>query len=398
MGERVAIVTPWYPTADRPFHGSFVQGFAEAVANHVPAGVDVLHLEAWGLPAGSRAQRRAWHDLAQLSRAPLRFNDELIAVRHLPSPVHPGDGFGAIASGHRRFLREVTGGEKLPHPIVHAHVGLGGGYPALELVGGDTRLFVTEHATFLDRIFEDARASAHYDEVISRCDAFLCVSQLLRDQLIAKFPHHESRLHVVPNPIDFDAIPMLAERADVPRRWMYAGSLTERKGVRLLLEAFALAQEEHGDLMLTLYGDGPERPALEARIAELGLDEVVHLPGPIPPDQMPAAYGANDLLVHLSDFETFGMTLVEAVAVGIPVLATRCGGPDETLGPIQHEVGELVPVDCEPQTVAAAYGRLREQAAGLDLVAGRSDLRSRYGRAAVASQLRDLYRLEEAAA
>lgn len=398
MGERIAIVTPWYPTASRPFHGSFVQGFAETVARHVPADVDVLHLEAWGLPAGIRAQRRAWHDLVQLTRDPTRFPDSTIAVRHLPAPVHAGDEFGPIAAGHRRFLSEVAGGRRLPHPVVHAHVGLGGGYPALELLEGGTRFFVTEHATFLERLFADVSARRHYDEVIARSDAFLCVSDLLREQLLARFPHHEDRLRVVPNPIDFDAIPMVPDRAEIPRRWMYAGSLTERKGVRLLLEAFAIAQEDHGDLTLTFYGDGPERAVLEARIDELGLDGQVRLPGSIPPERMVSAYAANDLLVHLSAYETFGMTLVEAVAVGIPVIATTCGGPEETLGPIESAVGRLLPVDSTPEMVASAYAHLRSCASELDLESGRADLRSRYGRAAVGARLRELYQMTEGSA
>lgn len=395
MAEPICIVSPWYPTRSRPFHGAFVQGFVETVTEHVPANVDVLHLEAWGMPRGNWAQRRSWESLRHLVKEPLAFSDGSPAVHHLPSPVSPGDDFGPIARGHRRFLEQVANGTRVKHPVVHAHVGLGGGFPALAVLAPDTRFFVTEHATFLNRVFQDPQARKAYDDVLERADALLPVSELLRRQIIEEFPHHAGRVEVVPNPVDFDALPWAGGDLTPPRRWLYAGSLTTRKGVSLLIDAFDLAYRDFGDLSLTLVGEGPLRDELQRRVQELGLEGVVTLVGAVAPGDMPATYAAHDLLVHLSEFETFGMTLVEAVAVGIPVLATRCGGPEETLGPIEDAVGGLVPVDSSASDVAAAYGHLRERTPSLDLAAGRADLRARYGRAAVAARLRELYGIEK---
>jgi glycosyltransferase involved in cell wall biosynthesis len=392
MSERVAIVSPWYPSQVRPFHGSFVRGFAETVAHEVGNDVDVLHLEAWGLPAGRLAQARAIRSLAQLIDDPFDFGSGArIAVRHLPAPVRPGQEFGPIAEEQRRFLGVVRRGRSLPHHIVHAHVGLGGGWPSLEILNRRARLYVTEHATFLDRLFADLDAVAHYDEVIDRASAFLCVSELLRTQLVRRFPHHEDKFHVLANAIDFDSLPIQVTEPRLPRRWIYAGSLTQRKGVSTLVDSFAIAQAEHGDLTLTLVGDGPEREALGVRIAEMGLADRVALVGAVPPERMAELYASHDLLVHLSAYETFGMTIVEAVAIGIPVLTTRSGGPEETMGPIEQAVGHLVDVSATPREVAAAYGDLREKYTELDVLGGRADLRRRYGTAAIGAALSSLY-------
>lgn len=397
MRDRVAIVTPWYPTVTRPFHGSFVRGFADTVHHELKFGVDVLHLDAWGLPAGRPAQARVLRDLERLVGDPLRFPDgDEPRVRHVPAPVRPSQEFGPIADEQRRYLARVLHGRRLPHDVVHAHVGLGGGWPALEACKPGGRFFVTEHATFLERLFTDAEALRHYGEVIARCTAFLCVSALLRDQVVGRFPQHADRVFVIPNPIDFDRLPPLVEEQRVPRRWLYAGSLTKRKGVRRLLEAFATALDRYPDLTLTMVGDGPEHDALTERVAELQLSDVVSLPGPVPSNRMAETYAQHDLLVHLSAYETFGMTLVEAVATGIPVLATRSGGPDETIAPIEEAVGRLVAVDASPTEVADAYGSLREGLHDLRVREGREELRAQYGTAAIAKMLARLYEGEGA--
>lgn len=98
-----------------------------------------------------------------------------------------------------------------------------------------------------------------------------------------------------------------------------------------------------------------------------------------------------DLLVHASKLETFGMTIVEAIATGLPVLTTRSGGPDETMAGIEPMVGALMDVSNDPAVIVDAYWRLRDRAHELDLRGARKVLEGRYGREAVAKQLLDVY-------
>jgi glycosyltransferase involved in cell wall biosynthesis len=118
-------------------------------------------------------------------------------------------------------------------------------------------------------------------------------------------------------------------------RWLTcAAVLSPRKGQDLLLRAVARLGEL--DWRLTLAGGpGPDRDfpkQLHALIEDFGLADRVELPGPVAHEDMPELYAATDLLVLPSRDESYGMVLTEALARGIPVLATNVGGVAEAVG------------------------------------------------------------------
>ena len=92
--------------------------------------------------------------------------------------------------------------------------------------------------------------------------------------------------------------------------------------------------------MYHVIGDGPERRALVNRAEQAQLNVVFH--GTLPHDQAMQCLAGSDMLLHPSSYETFGIVLAEAMAVGVPVIATRCGAP-ETI--VSEETGILVSVD-----------------------------------------------------
>jgi glycogen(starch) synthase len=143
---------------------------------------------------------------------------------------------------------------------------------------------------------------------------------------------------------------------------------------------------------LTLVGSGPLERTIGDRIRVHHLaGRVVQRP-PVAPDDMVALLHDHDLLVHASRVETFGTTLVEAVATGTPVLAARSEGPAETLDGLDRVAGTLFPVTEDPAVLADAYRRLRARWPALDLPTARARLRTRFGREAVGEHLLAAYR------
>lgn len=171
--------------------------------------------------------------------------------------------------------------------------------------------------------------------------------------------------------------------APVPHEGFVFGmlcNLVPLKNVDVLLRAFAAAKLP--DARLRVGGDGPQRAALARLARALGVAKRVDFCGAVPPGEAPAFYNGCDALVCASRVETFGVTLIEALACGVPVLATRCGGPEDIVRPGQN--GLLV----APNDVRELADGLREMIRRtFDAAALRADCEARFGQAAVAARL-----------
>jgi glycosyltransferase involved in cell wall biosynthesis len=131
---------------------------------------------------------------------------------------------------------------------------------------------------------------------------------------------------------------------------VFAGRLGPQKAVGVLLDALGRIS----DVTLVIAGDGPERPALERRVLELGLDARVRFLGSVPRETVLRLFRAADASVLASAWENFPHTVVEALAVGCPVIATAVGGVPEVVR--DGENGLLVPPG-EPGALADAIER-----------------------------------------
>ncbi|MFE9824833.1 glycosyltransferase family 4 protein [Streptomyces sp. NPDC005791] len=389
----IAVVTPWYPSPNNPYAGAFVKMATRSVADEFDR-VSIIHTEDWSGHADA-----ALNDAIKITTDRLQDNRGLIPVLdtpegtllRVPVPLVHRKNYSPWATAQETALRKALPGGRIKAPVIHAHAGIYGGVLAMRLAQPDARIVVTEHATFLNRIFSQPAARALYHDVLVRADAFLCVSTYLRDQIAAEFPDVADKLRVVPNVVDFDSFASGCDYSQDLRKWLYVGRLVKHKGVGELLEAFALVAEKDPLVTLTMVGSGALEEELLTRAEVLGIADRFTVSPPVTPDEVNGLMHQHDLLVHASKIETFGMTIVEAVAAGLPVLVTRSFGPEETLSGIETVAGSLMEISDDPQVIADAYWDLRARAADLDLPAAREVLEQRYGAPAVAQQLMDVY-------
>ncbi|MEU2514901.1 glycosyltransferase family 4 protein [Streptomyces syringium] len=179
---------------------------------------------------------------------------------------------------------------------------------------------------------------AAQDRAIPRLDAHTTVSEA--DAVTHREHFPDARTHIVALPNGVPAGAVEPSESDT-KLVVAAGRLIPVKRYSLLVEAFAKVAAERPDWTLRIYGRGPERAALRAQIDELGLNEHIQLMGPHSPIETEWAKGS--IAAVTSDYESFGMTIVEAMHCGVPVVATDCPhGPGEIIN--DGTDGLLVPV------------------------------------------------------
>ncbi|MFD4629040.1 glycosyltransferase family 4 protein [Streptomyces sp. NPDC058284] len=177
----------------------------------------------------------------------------------------------------------------------------------------------------------------YQNEAVARLDAFVTVSEADAAQYRRALPHVPARILCIPNSVPEPAVEPVDHRSRVI---IAAGRLAAVKRYDRLIDAFAKVADRHPEWTLRLYGRGPERPRLRRRIDQLGLYDRVFLMGPVSPIETEWAKGA--IAAVSSDMESFGMTIVEAMHCGAPVISTDCPhGPSEI---IDGTNGVLVPL------------------------------------------------------
>ena len=161
------------------------------------------------------------------------------------------------------------------------------------------------------------------------------------------------------------------------------------KNVDLLLKAFSDQFRGCPDVLLYIGGSGPKTAELIQLANQLGIAEQVHFLGMLSRDQVRAAMANAHAFVLASQVETFGVVLIEALAMGIPVVATRCGGPEDI---VTSANGVLVdPGDV--QSLGAAMGRIYRNAATYEAREIRRDCSERFSESAVTRRLQFSYQL-----
>jgi colanic acid/amylovoran biosynthesis glycosyltransferase len=335
---RVAYVVSRFPHVTETFVVRELQGVDAAADLELelfslfPAVDPTLHPAARGWVARLR-RGSAWDALRGLAWWTCRRPGALLgavaivarAFARRPSRLARSLATVALASGHARTMRALG----VEH--VHAHFA---NYPALAAwtvarLAGPTYSF-TAHAhdlfrdqSFLRRLVADAR--------------FVVTISDFNRAFLAPYNPSRTPVHVVHCGVDPQAWPARprAAPAQGPVRALCVASLEEKKGHRVLLRALAGADGRLGRVELDLVGPGALRGELEALARALGLGDRVRFHGALPEPHVAALLGRADLFVLASVVERSGfmegipVALMEALAAGVPVVATRLSGVPE---------------------------------------------------------------------
>jgi glycosyltransferase involved in cell wall biosynthesis len=226
--------------------------------------------------------------------------------------------------------------------VLHAHNALYGGMLAARLSRKfKIPLVLTEHSSFLARGTVSTRLRRRAAACYRAAKALLVVSPSLGAQLEQTVGSAARSWKWVPNVIDPDwlAQPLQRSAPGVGFRILAIGNLISLKDHATVLRAFAmLHRQQTGQLVIA--GDGPEEDRLRELARDLGIAGETIFTGRLSRNQLLAEFDRASCLVLPSRFETFGVVLIEALARGVPLVATRCGGPECI---VNFANGRLVP-------------------------------------------------------
>ena len=342
---RTLLFSTLYPSASRPVHGIFVETRLRELLGSAQVETRVVAPVPWFPSTHPR-----FGEFAKMAATPAherRHGIEVLHPRYLTVPklgmtLAP---FLLAAASIGPIHRLIT--EGFNFDIIDAHYYYPDGVAAAMLAHYFRKpLTITARGTDLNLIPEHAIPRRLIRWAARRADASIGVCAALVD-VLRGWGIDETRLHVFRNGVDLERFhpqaPSEARRAlglTGSPLLLSVGHLVERKGHHLAIEAMPAVMETHPGARLLIIGEGSERARLESLVQSLGLAGHVRLVGAIANQQLASWYSAADALVLASSREGWANVLLEAMACGTPVLATRIWGTPEVVA--DDSVGVLV--------------------------------------------------------
>ncbi len=321
------------------------------------------------------AYTKLGHDVAvftvvEKNRVKKSAGDAAFAVHKIPSffmpkSIYPGEGLAVALMPGPGTIRAL---KKFKPDIIHAHTPFLAGWGA---VLGKKILnvpLVGTHHTFFDDYLKHVKLDYPWGRKFSwnytvayynRSDAVTTPSRALGTALTAH--GLTSPIHIIPNPTDtefFIPVASTAHKENLKQQFhagrhaiVYMGRVSYEKNIDQAIAAFAIASQELPDATFMIVGDGPERKKLEGEARELGCKNKVIFTGMLHGEELRNALWANDVFLTASQSENMPISIIEAMACGLPVAAVRARGIPDIVR--DGENGLLAPPD-HPELLARA--------------------------------------------
>ncbi len=227
---------------------------------------------------------------------------------------------------------------------------------------------VTQHNTFIDyksllNIMEHLNDFTIGKSVLKRADRIFTVSKETK-KYVLRLGADKSKTSVMYNGVDTDIFHPTnkgesRKKLGLPKKRKIIFSvrrLVYKNGLDTLIESAALVTRDNPDILFVVAGKGPSRKLIEDHIKELGIEDNIKLTGFVPDKLLPVYYNAADYFVLPSaSGEGLPLVLFEAMACGLPVIATTVGGTPEIINHMKN--GVLVPPR-NPEAIAEALSKL----------------------------------------
>lgn len=370
---KILFIAGWYPTKEKLVNGIFVKEHAKAVSLYND--VVVLHARMVDTPV------KGLYEVTDEAENGI----QTIQIKYGRPLIHKTALFihvWSIFAAFRKLLKEGWRPD-----IIHAHINTAG-VPAV-IIAKKYRIptVITEHSSnfLLHKLTRLGTLRAKF--VMNRSDFILPVSKAL--EMGIKSYGIKNQFEVVPNVVDTKMFyPPSNKKRNDKKKMLFVGLLKPVKGIPFLLKALAQLKEKRQDFILDIVGDGSNRKEYEQLTEELGLGRMVEFHGFKTKEEVSAFMRKCDFFVQPSLYETFGVTYIEAMACGKPIVATQLSALEEK---INEDRGILVrPKDAD--TLAKAIDSMLDHYQNYSPEKISQYVKDNFGYKLVGKKLDDIYR------
>jgi glycosyltransferase involved in cell wall biosynthesis len=369
---RILTVTNLYPSAAKPVHGVFVE---ERMTRYAARFGDELRVVA---PVPWFPFRAGFGEYSRLARTPYQESRGGVPIYHPRVFIVPKVGMRLAPTAWRMRLRPMLRRlrEEWRFDLIDGHYIYPDGVALVPIAAElGVPIVLSARGTDVHLIGNMEGPRQRIRDACARASAVVAVSHALARHL-AEIGVPKEAISVVQNGADVDAFAPRRDRAPEklgPGRVLLGiGRLVPQKGFHLAIQAMARLLPKYPDLQLFLAGDGAERARLEALVASLGLGARVRFLGEVVHGEIPRLLWGSDRLVLPSFREGHPNAIVEAVAAGVPVVATAIGGIPEIVDPEIGEIAERPDLESFERALDRSLSRSFDPAA---FVRRREDLR-----------------------
>lgn len=389
----VFLIPSWYPSASSPSAGIFTkeQLFLYSQSSYC----EKVIVSLWGHAETEVPIRTPWRLVKALcwwmkNRKPYLHYVSPYYVEIRNAALHwshrlPWGGWAQLyATNRENFLIALKTFEKID--IIHAHVGYPAGVIAQKLSEEfDVPYVITEHmGPFPFRsLVKRGEVIPTLKQAYTSADGVVAVSPYLARSMAEKgcgFPV------IIPNFIDEESF-QPHTRTDKPFVFLTLCTMNEQKGVRCLLQAIRYWSPAGREVRFLIAGDGPELESFKEEANQLGIAALICWLGHVKREDVPSLFTQANVFVLPSYLETFGVVYLEAIASGLPVVATRCGGPESIVNEINGllvDVGDARELSGALQSIFLNYASFHQE----DI---RRDFEARFSKENAIKKLADFY-------
>ncbi|MBD3789217.1 MAG: glycosyltransferase [Campylobacterales bacterium] len=323
----ILILPSWYVNSFHPLSGIFFKEHAEALSkyNHT---VGVIALNEIGIRELFRQKRMACSYKSYVQNGVLTHTVEYPAIPKLMW-LRKYIQFFIF----KKMFKAYVGKHGLPD-IIHLHSFYAGELAIWVKERYGIPFVVTEHFSGFGRDVMGQKDIESARKVYEAADYRIAVSKRFVSLLESRF---RQDFHYIPNMVNTDFFEAQSEHIQNDGFiFINVAFLNQNKNQEMLIHAFTNAFKGEEKIKLTIVGDGPEYNRLAALIDQLAMKKQITLFGRATREEVRGLFQRSNVFVLSSRYETFGVSIIEALASGLPVVATKCGGAqsivDETVG------------------------------------------------------------------